>query len=301
MHDLTMHDAIIIGKGPAGLQAAIYLARTRLDTLVVGHGDGSLAKAAKVVNYFGFAEPIDGLSLLRDGEAQARALGARIVKGQAVGVTYVEGGFCIQLPGESFAARAVLIATGACRERPPVKGIDEYEGKGVSFCAVCDAAFYKGRKVGVLGYADYALQEAMELAEAGAEATIFTNGKEMKASEGQKGLVERFRVEPGRIAELAGENGRLRGVLMEDGASYALDGLFVAYGVAGSADFAKKLGLEARKDGSIAVDGRQGTNVPGIFAAGDCTGIFMQVAVAAGQGALAARSIIEYCKARAAE
>ena len=298
MLDTAMHDVIIIGKGPAGLQAAIYLARTRLDMLVVGHGGGNLAKAAEVNNYFGFAGPVSGASLLRAGEEQARSLGARFIDAQAVGAAYADGGFEIRVPGVPLLARTVLLATGASLERPPIEGISDYEGKGVSYCAVCDGYFYRGKKAGVLGYSDYALREAIELADAGADVTIFPNGRDMVASEAHWAALARFRIEAGRVAGLMGEDGRFCGLRLENGAFHALDGLFIAYGIAGSADFAKKLGLAVGKDGSILVDAGQRASIHGIFAAGDCTGSFRQIAVAVGQGALAARSIIEYCAAR---
>ena len=169
----------------------------------------------------------------------------------------------------------------------------EFEGKGVSYCTTCDGFFYKGKRVGILGSGNYAVQEAMELRPFTDDITLFTNGRDPGFTGEYARIAENFRLNRERVAGLTGGD-TLGGIVLESGA-VKLDGLFVASGTASSVDFAAKLGV-AVKGGSITADSQQKTNLPGIFAAGDCTGGFKQIAVAVGQGAVAGRSIIEYVR-----
>jgi thioredoxin reductase (NADPH) len=290
-----LYHALIIGKGPAGAQAAIYIARARLSAAVVGLDGGNLRDAARIDNYYGLAGPISGAELQRIGEAQARGLGAAFVDAQIVGAGFADGGFYALTPAERLEGRTLLIATGAKRAKPPVRGIGAYEGKGVSYCAVCDGFFFRGKKTGVLGYTDYAVQEAIELSAATDDVTIYTNGAEPEFSDSLKKEAGAFACVREPIAELFGD-GRLEGARFQGGGEARLDGLFVAYGVAGGTDIAKKLGVALTPEGDIATDRQQATNVPGIFAAGDCTGLFRQIAVAAGQGAVAAKAMLAYAR-----
>jgi thioredoxin reductase (NADPH) len=291
-------DAVIIGMGPAGTQAAIHIARAGLKVTVVGHGGGSLALAGRIDNYYGMSCPIAGAELLKRGEAQLCALGVDIVSDQVVGLSFADagGGFVASTSNLMIGAKAVLIATGKKRIRVSIDGIERLDGKGVSYCAVCDGFFYKGCHVGVLGYTEYALSEANELARLCRDVTIFTNGEGL--SEGVMAIVREskdFGFVTERIDAVLGD-AKLSGVRLSNGETIDIDGLFVAYGTAGSHDLARKIGALANTAGDIVTDPVQATNVPGVFAAGDCTGAFAQIAVAVGQGAIAARSIIDYLR-----
>lgn len=302
---VNKYDAFIIGKGPAGAQAAVYVARAGLRAAMTGHDSGSLALAALVENYYGFPEPVSGAELQRRGEAQARSFGATVYNYQVTGFGYGDDGqYLIHTDAAEFSAKAVLIATGAKRANAPVKGIGAFEGKGVSYCAVCDGFLYRGRKTGVLGNAGYALAEARELAAINDKVAIFTNGA--PDNFGDSGAVPGFsenavprapvfEIVRDPILGLEGDE-RLTGIRFQNGGFRELDGLFIAYGTAGSSDLAKKLGVLLTEKGDIITDGNQATNIPGVFAAGDCTGSFRQAAVAAGQGAAAARGMIEYVR-----
>ena len=282
-------DALVIGKGPAGLQAALHIARSGLSIAVAGHDAGSLERAERIENYFGLSEPLSGADLQNVGESQVRAFGVDIHDVQVVGFGYTDEGFyrAISTGGE-YAAKALVIATGLKRAKAPVGGLERYEGVGVSYCAVCDGFLYRGKRVGVLGAAEYAVSEARDLAaHASPPVILFTNG--------EKPVSDEFESETEPIERLEGD-GRLVGVRLRDGRFRELDGLFVAYGTAGGDALAKKLGVLLNERGEILVDDRQATNVPGVYAAGDCTGAFRQVAVAVGQGAIAARSAIEYVR-----
>ena len=299
-NDKRRYQVIVIGKGPAGLQAAIYTARAGLSVLVIGLDAGSLGKAETIENYYGFAAPVSGNALQQSGEEQAARFGARILSADVIGVGYGETGFIVSTPEAEHYGETILIATGTSHIKAPIAGIESFEGKGLSYCAVCDGFFFKQKEVGVLGFTDYAAGEALELKALTDKVTIFTNGKELSLSAAMAGRMDAVNMIHTPIARITGEE-RVSGVELSDGKTIPLDGLFVAYGVAGGADLARKLGLIINGRGEIETDEYQQTNVPGVFAAGDCTGRFRQIAVAVGQGALAAKSIIDYCRGNKAE
>ena len=160
-----MSDVIIIGAGPAGISAALYTIRSGLETTVITAGDSALAKAEKIENYYGFAEPISGKELLTRGIDGAERLGVKFTNKQAVSIEYEDGGFSVVTSNDkNHRCKAILLATGSRRLAPSIEGLTEFEGKGVSYCAVCDAFFYRNKNVGVLGSGEYALHEAKILA-----------------------------------------------------------------------------------------------------------------------------------------
>ncbi len=288
-----MFDAIIIGKGPAGLSAAIYTVRAGLRTLVLGQDKSVLKKADRVENYFGFAEPVSGKYLLEQGEKQALNLGVKFEHSEVVALEKGEF-FEVYTTDNNYSGKAVLLATGQQIARVRINGISEFEGNGVSYCTTCDGFFYRGLKVGVLGYKDFAIHEAMELEPLTGDITIYTNGRELELSEKFKNVAARYKINKDIISAIEGKEA-VESLVFENGSSEKLDGLFVAYDSASSIDFARKLGV-ITKGNAIAVDEKQNTNLSGLFAAGDCTGGLKQVSTAVGQGALAAKQIIEYVR-----
>ena len=172
-----MENIIIIGAGPAGISAALYAARGNMNPLIINTGIGSLEKAEKIENYYGLEQPLSGRELFERGLAQARALGVRILDAQVVGM----GGFDtfeVKTTAGDFEARSVILATGSRRASARIPGVKEFEGKGVSYCAICDAFFYRGKDVAVLGNGDFAMHEAKELSNTASTVTIYTNGEE---------------------------------------------------------------------------------------------------------------------------
>ncbi len=288
-----LYDAIIIGRGPAGISCAIYTSRANLKTLVIGKNESALYKAEKIENYYGFEMPVSGRSLLETGEKQALRLGAEIIADEAVGIDKAEH-FTVYCINGEYHGRSVLLAPGAPAVKAPVKGIEDFEGRGVSYCTTCDGFFYRNRKVGVLGYADYAVHEAMELLSFTRDITLYTNGKELDISPAYREYMDTFRVNTKRIKGLYGQD-FLEGIDFEDGTKEAADGLFVAYGSASGVNFAMKMGI-LMNGNNIAFNERMETNIEGLFTAGDCTGVFRQISVAVGQGALAARGMIEHVR-----
>lgn len=282
-----MADVIIAGTGPAGISAALYTVRAGLDTLVIGRDSGALEKADQVENYYGFLDPIKGTHLVKTGIAQAERLGATILHDEVVGLSYDDQGLMVKTKVSEYRAASVILATGSSRNKPKIEGLTDYEGRGVSYCAVCDAFFYQERDVAVLGSGEYALSEALELLPVVGSVTMVTNGEEPIA-----GIPENIQVISKKIAQVNGDD-MLTGLSFADGTTLPVEGLFVAVGVAGSSDLAQKLG--AHTEGSkIVVDENMAANVPGLFAAGDCTGGMLQIAKAVYEGAKAGTEAIKY-------
>lgn len=280
-----MPDVIILGCGPAGVSAALYTARAGLDTLIIGKKSGALLKTDKIQNYYGFPEPVTGKTLFANGIAQAQRVGAKFLWGEILGVSY-DGKFSAATSAGEASAPFAVLATGAARKAPKIPGAAEFEGRGVSYCAVCDAFFYRRKKVAVLGSGDYALHEARELLPVAETVTVLTDGEQPAAQ-----FPPEIEVSTRKIDSLFGGD-TLQGVKFADGGTLETAGLFVALGVAGSTDLARKLGAEI-KDGGIAADESRRTNVPGLYAAGDCTGGLLQIAKAVYDGAVAGTSVVK--------
>jgi thioredoxin reductase (NADPH) len=288
-----MYDVIIIGKGPAGLSASLYTVRSNLKTLVIGRNDSRLRIAEKIDNYFGFEQTVTGGQLLEAGESQAKRLGAEILEEEVISIEQEEY-FAITTAIGSYRSKAVLLATGQPHKTIKIENLVKFEGRGVSYCSTCDGFFYNNLKVGVLGHKDYAVHEALELLTFTKDITIYTNGKQPEISSKYNVEKDRFRLETRPIAKLDGTE-FLQRIHFADGTGEEIDGIFVAYESASSVDFARKLGI-LTEGSSVIADARQQTNLSGVFAAGDCTGGFKQIATAVGQGALAGKSITEYVK-----
>ena len=287
---------VIVGAGPAGLSAAVYTARAGIDTLVIGCSP-KVAGDYDIDNYFGFDETISGKELMDRGIRQAQRFGARISCEKVLGVHHGENGnFHVKTDQLDYDADAVLLATGVGRVRPGISNLADYEGKGVSYCVSCDGFFYKGRNVTVVGEGIYAANQALELTNYTPHVQVFSQGKQLTMTDQYRKLLENANIPviEDKVVELAGSPA-LQSMQLESGKSVETEGLFVAMGEASSLDFAFTLGLE-RTGVFIKANSEQQTNIPGIFAAGDCTGGFLQIAVAVGEGATAARSAISHVK-----
>ena len=281
-----MYDVIIAGSGPAGLSAALYTSRANLKTLVIGKDRGALEKADKIENYFGMSEPISGCELVDNTKMQVQNLGAELAEDEIFHISW-DGTFLVEGREKSYRAYAVLLATGTARRTLNLPGIQAFEGRGVSYCAICDAFFYRGRKVAVLGNEEYAIHELGQLLPVVESAVLLTNGLELKAS-----VPEGVQVIETPLVSVDGTE-QVEKVTFSDGSSLAVDGIFVALGSAGAAELARKIG--AVTDGrNIQVNEEMETNIPGLYAAGDCTGGLLQISTAVGEGAKAAMSMIKF-------
>ena len=283
-----MKQLVIIGQGPAGISAALYAVRGGADVTVIANGAGALARAGLIQNYYGFEDGISGRELIEAGVRQAEKLGVRMVRGELFGIEYGEEGFAVKTSAGTLDAGAAVIACGTQRNTPPIAGIDAFDGRGVSYCAVCDAFFFRGKKVGVVGSGAYAASEYEVLKGVIQDVTALTNGEAPQFS---------LPCATRKIARLEGGDA-LERVVFEDGSAEAFDGLFIACGTAGAFELSRKLGLETA-NGKIVTDERRATNVPGIFAAGDCTAGMQQIAKAVCDGMIAGTEALKYLKALA--
>ena len=169
-----MEKIVIIGDGPAGISAALYAARGNMEPLVISMGSSALDKAELIQNYYGLSKSMTGKELHETGISQARELGVRFMEAQVLGVSGFDT-FEIKTTSGDLEAECVILATGSQRKTPGIQGLKELEGRGVSYCAVCDAFFYRGKEVAVLGNGEFALHEAEELAPMASKVTICTN------------------------------------------------------------------------------------------------------------------------------
>jgi len=178
-----MYDVIIVGAGPAGISASLYTVRRNLKTLIIYKEESALEKTKKIENYYGFENGINGEDLYKIGIKQAQNIGAKVIKDEVTNIQadYLnEKGhiFKVGTLNNEFEAKSVILATGNKKNKPNIKNMDKYEGKGISYCAICDGFFYKNKDVAVIGNGDYAIAEAMDLQNIARSITILTNGRQ---------------------------------------------------------------------------------------------------------------------------
>ncbi len=291
-----IYDCIIIGKGPAGISASLYLKRANLNALVIGKDGGALEKTESIDNYYGFSDTISGKELLINGIKQAERLNIKIETDEVVNVKF-DGIYYVETRNNTFKSKTLILATGTSRKKPLIKGVKEFEGKGISYCAICDAFFYRNKDVSVLGSGDYALSEARTLFQVAKSVSILTNGE--KLVENRDIDYNNFSIQEEQIEEIRGES-RVQSIQFKDGKTISTDGVFIAVGVASSTDLAIKIGAII-KDNNIIVDENMATNVPGVFACGDCTGGLLQISKAVYEGAKAGLSVINYLRMKGEE
>ena len=284
-----LYDVIIIGAGPAGISASLYTKRGNLKTLVLYEDESSLEKTDKIENYYGFEKGISGQELYKTGIKQAKNIGVEIIKEEVIKIELLINEFTIKTSKSEYKSKVVIIATGNKKNKPRISGIEKFEGKGVSYCAVCDGFFYRNRSVSVLGSGDYAISETNDLINIARNITILTNGEE--APEFRADNVE---IDTRQIKEIHGKD-KIEHIEFEDGTKLKIDGIFVAQGVAGSSEFAKKLGAITKKD-KIVVNEKMETNIKGLYACGDCTGGILQISKAVYEGTAAGLQAIKYIK-----
>ena len=297
-----MEKVIIIGAGPAGISAALYAVRGNLDPLVINNGIGALEKAEKIENYYGLDHPLSGQELYDTGIAQAKALGVRMLDAQVLGV----GGFdtfVVKTTEGEFETQSLILATGSKRAAPKIPGVKEFEGKGVSYCAICDAFFYRGKDVAVLGNGDFAMHEARELSNTASTVTVYTNGEEPEFTPEENISVNTMKIQSVEGDDLVSgirlvPDVQAKKMSAEQQANdfCPADGVFIAMGTAGSTEIARQMGAELTEKGNIKVNENMETTIPGLYAAGDCTGGLLQVAKAVYEGAQAGINAGKYVR-----
>lgn len=284
-----MFDVIIIGAGPAGISTGLYTKRANLKIMIIYQNDSNLEKAELIENYYGFSNGITGKDLYKEGINQAKNLGIELKNEEVINIKMKENGFDIITDKNEYKTKNIVLATGNKKNVPKIKGIQEFEGRGISYCAVCDGFFYRNKDIAVIGNGKYAISETNELINIANQITILTDGE--KAPEIR---ADNVKIDTRKIEEIQGEK-RVEQIKLEDNTIIKTDGIFVAKGVAGSNEFAKKLGIITNKD-KIVVNEKMETNIPGIYACGDCTGGVLQISKAVYEGTKAGLEIIKRVK-----
>ena len=301
-----VRDVIMIGAGPSALAAAIYTTREDIDTVLYEKSAvGGLAAITDIVdNYPGFPEGIEGLTLAGHLEKQAERFGAKIDFGQ-VDAIRTEGDIkVVTVDGKDVKAQTVLIATGSDYKKIGVPGEAEYYGRGVHYCATCDGAFYREKRLVIIGGGNSAYQETIFLTRYASHIDLLVRS-DVRASEVLQRDMQKF-VDEGKVTihlntttdEIVAPEGRVTRVkATENGqpVEFETDGVFVFVGLLPNTDFLKGSGVELDDRGLVKTNRQLETSVPGIFASGDVrSGATMQIASAVGEGATAALSIREY-------
>jgi thioredoxin reductase (NADPH) len=301
------HDLIIIGAGPAALSAAIYTCREDIDTLLFEKGAiGGLAAVTDWVdNYPGFAEGLEGLKLSEAMQKQAERFGAKFELAGVDGIT--TDGKLKQLDTTSgdFYTKSVLIATGSSYNNINVPGEAEYYARGVHYCATCDGAFYRDKKLVVVGGGNSAVQESMFLTRFASHIDLLVRGPKLKASDILQHEIAKHKDKitihfNTTTDEIIGENNKVVKVLATDKSTgkkleYPTDGVFIFVGLNPNTGFLKNSEVELDQNRFVKSDVHLMTTMPGVFVAGDVrSGATMQIASATGEGATAALMIREY-------
>jgi len=304
-----MYDVIIIGLGCAGYTAAVYTARYKLSTYLVGAEAGGMGNtAAEVGNWPGEIE-IRGPDLMDKFKAHAMSFGDTVTFkiSHVKDVTKIDGGFEIEIEGgEQVQGKTIIFATGSNKRHLGVKGEKEFSGKGVTYCATCDAFFYRGKTVAVLGGGDSAVEGAAIAAQVAAKVYLVHRRNEFRAEPfwidkvKEKKNVE-FVLER-NVTEITGDK-KVTGITLDkpwNGSNaLAVDGVFIEIGSTPATELPLKIGCELDEKGFVHVDAAQRTSVPGVFGAGDLTSgsnHFAQFTTAAGEATVAANSVFNFVR-----
>lgn len=297
------YDVGIIGSGPAGLSAAIYAKRANLSAVVIEkeyEGTGQIAESGQVDNYLGLPG-ISGYDLGEQFREHAVKLGVSFLEQEVTEIKKEDSAVftIIFEDGSSVETKTVIYAAGATPRRANIPGEQEYSGKGVSYCAICDGSFYRGKKVAVLGGGDTALDDAVYLADLAEQVYVIHRRKEFR---GAATTVEKLRKKENvtfvlehQVKEITGAE-KVNGVVLEDGTAIAVDGVFVAYGSVPQTNLVKELViLDAA--GYVKAEETGETSLAGLYVAGDArTKKLRQVVTAVSDGANAATAVVEYLK-----
>jgi len=297
MGDSDAYDVVIVGAGPAGLQAAIHAARKKVSVLVLGKENKSSLFRAHVENMCSLFNAT-GQAMLETGRRQAENFGSRFLDADILRIAPEGAQFALDTEsGNRLTCKALILATGTARNKLRVKGEKELVGKGVSYCVDCDGNFYRGEEVAVVGGESAAADGALTLAEIAG--TVHLICDDLKVSDALLGKLENSRVvvhRGAKIREIAGGE-QVSALVLDDGTTLSTTGVFIELGAKGLMELATSLGVALDDDMRfIQTDKGQRTSVPGIFAAGDICGPPWQVAKAVGEGCVAGLNAADYAK-----
>ncbi len=283
-------DVVIIGAGPAGLQAAVHAVRKKASVLVLGKAERSAIYSAHVENYLCVDGVTKGSEMLKVGREQVVRFGAEIAEEDALEIQKKDDFFLVGTErGKDVTARTLILATGSTRSKLNVKGEKKLLGLGVSYCVDCDANFFRNVPVAVVGNESAAVDGALTLL--GYASEVFLIAKKLSVSEelGQKLVDSKIKLMEGTwVKEIIGDS-ELKGLLLEDDSTLTVEGVFVELGAKNAIELATTIDvqLDTETFSYIATNKKQETNIPGIYAAGDVAGPPHQMAKAVGEGCVA--------------
>jgi thioredoxin reductase (NADPH) len=280
-----MFDCIVVGNGPAGISCAIYLKRFGFNVLVIGMDEGTLKINTTIENYYGIGS-IKSVDLINNGILQAKSLGIDVLKEEVINIELGSEFKVITNIGE-YSAKTIFLGTGKVRKKLNIKGLKEFEGKGISYCAVCDGFIYRKKRIALIGNGDYMKAELDVLKRFTKDLFVFTNGLDTDITD--------IEVIKDEIVEFTGD-GVLKSIITNNN-SYEVDAAFIAVGSQDTLSLAKHLGLIVDEKGDLIVTNSH-TNISGIFAGGDCTQGVKQIVKAAADGCIAAYEIKEYLRGK---
>jgi thioredoxin reductase (NADPH) len=294
---MERYDLIILGAGPAGIQAGIHSARRGLRVLMLGKAHNSAVMKGHFENYAFVEGPATGEELIRTGHSQVKKAGAAVLDEDAVGLEAGEGGFTVKVEsGAELGCRAVILATGIARRKLGVPGEKEFEGRGVSYCVDCDAGFFRKKRVLVTGDGSAAASGALHLLHFTQDVTLVTDRLDVAPGLASELRASKTVVLEGRKLKRINGGEVVTGVELSDGTQVPVSGVFIEKGAKGILELGASLGLALNEEGHLAVDRNMATNVPGVFAAGDVTGPPWQMAKAVGEGCVAGLKAAEHLK-----
>jgi len=292
------YDIVILGTGPAGLQAAIHAARKKVTVVVLGKQHKSSAYRAHIENYCCISG-ITGEALLEEGRKQAEGFGADFVDEDVIKVSQDLFGFHVRVEsGRTFVAKSLILAMGISRNKLNVPGEKELLGRGVSYCVECDANFYKGEPVAVVGSESAAVSGALTLLFYASEVHLVCEQLEVAEVLANQVMGSSITVHQDRkVKEIKGDSG-VESILLDDGSILDVKGIFIELGAKGAIELASGLGvmLDPESMQYITANKKQETNVPGLYAAGDICGPPWQMAKAVGEGCVAGIEAAGYAK-----
>lgn len=293
-----LYDVVIIGAGPAGIQAAIHASRKKTSVLVLGRPENSALYGAHIENYAFVAGVTLGGDLLTLGLQQARSFGAEVAAEDVLKLSQEDSLFHLELEsGRSIQARALIFAMGVSKKKLSVPGERDFAGKGVSYCVDCDANFYRGATVTVTGDRSAAVDGALTLLDYAAK--VYLVAEEINVSQELHDRLTASKVEwvKSAVQEIEGER-VVTALKLANGSTLATEGIFIELGSKGALELATQIGvmLDSESFKYIQVNRKQETNIAGIYAAGDIVGPPYQMAKAVGEGCVAGMEAATYAR-----
>lgn len=294
-----MFDVAIIGTGCAGLSAGIYAARYGLKTIVFGEMPGGLITTTHIVENYPGLGSISGMDMGDKFIEHAKMVGVEIKYSKVKDIMKEDDVFKLVTSKETFESKVIILATGSEHRKLNAKGEQELANRGVSYCATCDGAFYKGKVTAIIGGADSAAKEALMLADISSKVYIIYRGADIHPEPiNKERVLKNSKIEVlnnTEVEEFFGKD-KLEKIILKNGkGEIAVDGAFIAIGHLPKTELAEKLGVELTLKKEIIIDKNSKTNVPGVFAAGDVTNTdFKQAIISAAEGCFAARSAYEF-------